>query len=85
MLYTYIVNNNNNFSIEENEFSYKDNLNHFRFNFAQNKKDFMIRTTLERLTLFQALKNVGSIIPLILSIHTFVLALVIPGMFERKV
>jgi hypothetical protein len=45
----------------------------------------MIRTTLERLTLFQALKNVGSIIPLILSIHTFVLALVIPGMFERKV
>jgi hypothetical protein len=34
MLYTYIVNNNNNFSIEENEFSYKDNFTHFRFNFA---------------------------------------------------
>jgi hypothetical protein len=34
MFYTYIVNNNNNFSIEENEFSNKDNLTHFRFNFA---------------------------------------------------
>jgi len=43
----------------------------------------MTRTTLERYTLLQALKNVGSIIPLILSIHTFFLALIIPGMFER--
>jgi hypothetical protein len=45
----------------------------------------MIRTTLERYTLLQALKNVGSIIPMILNIHIFVLALVIPGMFERKI
>ena len=45
----------------------------------------MIRMTLERYSLFQAFKNVGSIIPLILSIHTFVLALIIPGMFEKKV
>ena len=52
MFFTYIVNNNNNFNIEENEFSQMDNLTHFRFNFAQNKTDFMIRTTLERYTLF---------------------------------
>jgi hypothetical protein len=45
----------------------------------------MIRATLERYTLLQAIKNVGSIIPMILSIHTFILALIIPGMFERKV
>jgi phosphoenolpyruvate-protein kinase (PTS system EI component) len=31
----------------------------------------------------QAIKNVGSIIPMILSIHTFILALIIPRMFER--
>lgn len=51
MYYTYIVNNNNNFNIEENEYSQMDDLTHFRFIFAQNKTDFMIRTTLERNTL----------------------------------
>ena len=51
MLYGYIVSNNNNFSIEGNEFQNKDNLTHFRFNFAQNKNDFMIKYTMERLTL----------------------------------
>jgi len=45
----------------------------------------MIKNTLERYSIYQAMKNFGSIIPLVLSIHTFVLALIIPGMFERKV
>ena len=45
----------------------------------------MIKTTLERSTLLQALKNIGSLIPLILSVHTFILALVIPAKFEKKV
>ena len=62
-----------------------DSLTHFIFNFAQDKTDYMIRNTLERYSIFQAIKNFGSIIPLILSIHTFVLALIIPGMFERKI
>ena len=60
-----------------------DGFTHFKFHFANNKTDFMIRATLERYTLLQAIKNVGSIIPMILSIHTFILAFIIPGMFER--
>ena len=85
MYFAYLVDNSINYNIEENEFSFKGNFTHFTFTFAQSKKDFMIKASLERSTLLQALKNIGSLIPLILSIHTFILALVIPARFEKKV
>ena len=85
MYFAYTVDNNINYNIEENDFSFTDSLTHFTFYFAQSKKDFMIKVNLERSTLIQALKNVGSLIPFILSVHTFILALIIPGWFDAKV
>jgi hypothetical protein len=45
----------------------------------------MIKLTLLRSTLLEAIKNIGSLFPLIISIHTFILALVIPRFFNAKV
>ena len=82
VFYSYTVDNTINYNIDYNEFSFMDSLTHFKFKFAQSKTDFMTKVTLERSTLLKAINNIGSILPLIISIHTFFLALVVPKWFD---
>jgi hypothetical protein len=42
----------------------------------------MTKVTLDRSTLLEAINNIGSILPLIISIHTAILALVVPKWFD---
>ena len=82
IFYYYTVDNTINYNIDYNEFLFMDSLIHFKFKFSQSKTDFMTKVTLERSTLLQAINNIGSILPLIISIHTFFLALVVPKWFD---
>jgi hypothetical protein len=45
----------------------------------------MTKLTVEKLSLFTALKNIGSILPLLLSIHTLIISLILPRLFDNKV
>lgn len=45
----------------------------------------MTRLTLERMSIFTASKNIGSIVPLILSIHTLIISFILPRFFNDKV
>jgi hypothetical protein len=78
IFYSYTVDNTVKYNIEYDEFSFMDNLTHFKFKFSQGKTDFMTKVTLERSTLLQAIYNIGSILPFIVNIHTIILALVVP-------
>jgi hypothetical protein len=44
----------------------------------------MTRLTVEKLTLLTAFKNFGSILPLLLSIHTFIISKFLPKYFNKK-
>ena len=45
----------------------------------------MTKLSVDKLSIFTALKNIGSIVPLLLSIHALIISLILPRLFNDKV